>query len=98
MASFPGSIRSSSRISASLLIVLGIFLLALDTAAHGQKAHLSVAQVTLPIGGLTNPYGMAVDASGNVYVADNAENSLSKLTPSGSLSSGSSGATFLSGE
>jgi streptogramin lyase len=38
---------------------------------------------------------MAVDASGNVYVADNAENSLSKLSPSGALSSGG---TFLNGE
>jgi streptogramin lyase len=98
MASFVGWIGSSRRISASLLIILGVFLLAPDTAAHAQKAHLSVAQITLPIGALTNPYGMAVDTSGNIYVADNAENSLSKLTPSGSLSSGSSGAPFLSGE
>jgi streptogramin lyase len=98
MTSFPGSIGGSRRIYASLLIISGIFSLALDAAAHGQKAHLSVALATLPIGVVTNPYGMAVDTSGNVYVADNAENSLSKLTPSGSLSSGSSGATFLSGE
>ena len=98
MAFFTGSIGGSSKIYASLLIVSGVFLLALDAAAHAQKAHLSVAQVTLPIGGVTNPYGMAVDMSGNVYVADNAENSLSKLTPSGLLSSGSSGPAFLSGE
>ena len=49
----------------------------------------------MPIGSLTNPYGIAVDASGNVYVADNAENSLAKLSPSGALSSGG---TFLNGE
>jgi len=49
----------------------------------------------LPIGTLTSPYGVAVDSNGNIYVADNTNNSLSKLTPSGSLASGSS---FLSGD
>jgi sugar lactone lactonase YvrE len=62
-------------------------------AAHAQTAQFSGAQVMLPIGTLTNPYGMAVDTSGNIYVADNADNALSKLTPSGALSAG-----FLTGD
>jgi streptogramin lyase len=83
VASFVKSIGSFS----ILLLILG------GAATHAQTAHFSGAQVTFPIGSLTNPYGMAVDSSGNMYVADNANNSLSKLTPSGALSAG-----FLSGD
>jgi sugar lactone lactonase YvrE len=69
-------------LTATCLILLPLMV---GNRAHGQTAHFVGAQVTLPIGTLTNPWGMAVDTSGNVYVADNATNSLSKLTPSGAL-------------
>lgn len=83
MASFVKSIGSFS----ILLLVLG------GVSTHAQSAHFSGAQVTFPIGTLTNPSGMAIDSSGNIYVADNANNSISKLKPSGALSAG-----FLSGD
>ncbi|MGC2398285.1 MAG: Ig-like domain repeat protein [Acidobacteriaceae bacterium] len=95
MAFFVASTNNSSRISARLLIVVPVLLLALGVSADAQTAHFSEALVTLPIGTVINPYGMAVDTNGNVYVADNAENSLSELTPSESLTSGG---TFLSGD
>jgi sugar lactone lactonase YvrE len=70
------------------------FALILGTVAHAQSAHfsgaLAILQTALP---LTNPYGVAVDASGNIYIADNAENSISLLTPLGVPSVG-----FLSGD
>jgi streptogramin lyase len=70
-----------------LVVFLISFLLVLGSAADAQTAHFSGANITLPIGAVTNPWGMAVDTNGNVYVADNAANSLSKLTPSGVLTS-----------
>jgi streptogramin lyase len=87
------SIRSFSRVSAAACLLA--FLCAFSAPARAQTAQFIGAQIPLPIGTLTSPYGVAVDANGNVYVADNISNSLSKLTPSGSLTSGSS---FLSGD
>jgi hypothetical protein len=37
-------------------------------------------QTTLPITGLSSPYGVAVDVSGNVYVADSSNNQVVELT------------------
>ena len=64
------------------------FALFLGAVAHAQSAHFSGALAILQTVALTNPYGVAVDASGNIYVADNAENSISLLTPWGVLSAG----------
>jgi streptogramin lyase len=69
------------------------FALFLGAVAHAQSAHFSGALAILQTVPLTNPYGMAVDASGNIYVADNAENSISLLTPLGVPS-----AAFLTGD
>ncbi len=76
-------------IGSLLVVCLGLGV----AAADAQTAQFSGAQITLPIGTLTSPYGMAVDPNGNIYVADNGDNALSKLTPSGALSAG-----FLSGD
>src|ERR1700691_653009 len=70
--------RVGSFVKLTCLLVLFLVLCA---AAQCESAHFSGALGTLPIGGLTNPYGMAVDASGNVFVADNATNSITELTP-----------------
>jgi serine/threonine-protein kinase len=59
------------------------FALLLGAVAHAQSAHFSGALAVLPAGAFENPYGMAVDASGNIYVVDNAENSISLITPLG---------------
>jgi streptogramin lyase len=56
------------------------FALLLGAVAHAQSAHFSGALAILQNVALTNPYGVAVDANGNIYVADNAENSISLLT------------------
>jgi streptogramin lyase len=68
-----------------LLLVFG------GVTTHAQlalTAQFIGAQVKSPIGTLANPYGLAVDTSGNIYAADNVHKSLSKLTPSGTLSTG----------
>jgi DNA-binding beta-propeller fold protein YncE len=70
--------RVVSFVKRTYLLVL---LLVLGATAHAQNAHFTGALGTLPIGGLTNPYGMAVDASGNVFVADNATNSIIEFSP-----------------
>jgi streptogramin lyase len=77
-------VKSIGNVSSLLVVCLVLG----GAAAHAQTAQFSGAHVMLPIGTLTHPYGMAVDTSGNIYVADNANNSLSKLTPSGALSAG----------
>ena len=44
----------------------------------------SYIKSVLPVSGLGNPLGIAVDAYGNVYIADSANDRVVKLTPSGS--------------
>jgi sugar lactone lactonase YvrE len=56
-------------------------------AANAQAVYFAGAQVPLPISSVANPYGMAVDTNGTIYVVDHAANSLSKLTASGVLTS-----------
>jgi streptogramin lyase len=90
---FAASIRSFTRISATTGFLL--YLCVSGSVGHAQTAHFFGAQIPLPIGTLTSPYGIAVDANGNIYVADNATNSLAKLTPSGTILAGSS---FLTGD
>jgi streptogramin lyase len=70
-------------------------LCALGSAGHAQTAHFFGAQIPVPVGTLTSPYGIAVDVNGNIYVADNATNSLVKVTPSGTILAGHS---FLTGD
>jgi serine/threonine-protein kinase len=81
--------------AASIRTFTACFLLCFCLLGHGQTAHFLGTQVPLPIGTLTSPYGVAVDSNGNIYVADNATNSLAKLTPSGTLVAGS---FFLTGD
>lgn len=65
---------------ALLLLLLAIFGSAL--LAHAQAAHFSYAQVAVATG-LNTPQGVAVDSSGNVYIADLGNNRLVKETLSG---------------
>jgi hypothetical protein len=66
------SIRSFNRVSSAACLVA--FLCAFSAPAHAQTAQFIGAQIPLPIGTLTSPYGVAVDGNGNIYVADNANN------------------------
>ena len=69
----------------------GVFLAAAGAAAiacpgaYAQTAHFSGTQVTLPTSMLSNPKSIAVDANGNVYIADLSNNRVLKET----LSNGS---------
>jgi serine/threonine-protein kinase len=80
---------------ARLLVVLLVSLRLWAGGAHAQTAHFSEAQATVPVVDLLNPTGMAVDASGNIYVADNSSNLLWKYTSSGPVAGGG---YFYSGE
>ena len=51
--------------------------------AHAQTAHFSGAQITVPTSALNDNYGIAVDGSGNVYVADSGHGRVLKETLSG---------------
>ncbi len=58
---------------------------ALETAiCDAQTAHYSGAMTAVASAGLANPHGIAVDSSGNVYVADVSNNRVLKETPTGS--------------
>ena len=67
------------------LILAALLLLALPAQAVAQSAHFSFADFTLG-GAFSTPSGVAVDAGGNVYVADTG-NSLVKEIPAGCLAS-----------
>jgi sugar lactone lactonase YvrE len=73
---------SSLRVS---LLVLALASLMLSTAAQAQTASFSYAIAALG-GGFNNPSGVAVDGSGNVYVADSGYNAVKEM-PAGCASS-----------
>jgi len=52
------------------------------SATAGQVVFLG-AQSTVPATGLSGPLGAAVDASGNVYIADTGHNQIVKIDPAG---------------
>jgi sugar lactone lactonase YvrE len=64
-----------------MLLVLGVLMVSLSAA---QTAHFSGYESTLAVGGLApaDPIALAVDASGDVFVSDYANNSVVRLTPS----------------
>jgi sugar lactone lactonase YvrE len=64
-------------------------LLFLVAALHAQTAHYSGAQSTLP-SNATYPFGVAVDAGGNVWVVDNFSGVATEVTPSGASYTGPS--------
>ena len=53
-------------------------------------SHVAATQTTIG-SGLNSPYGVAVDASGNVYVADYNNNRVQKVTPTGTQTTIGSG-------
>ena len=69
----------------SLLFAVLLFIVALPVNAFAQTAHFSYSQLILG-GGFTRPVSVAVDSSGNVFVAD-AGNSAVKEIPSGCVTS-----------
>ncbi len=60
-------------------------MLAFSVHAVAQTAHFSYAQVTLT-GSFSNPNGVAVDNSGNVFIADTSNNAVKEI-PSGCTAS-----------
>lgn len=53
-----------------LALLGGVLLCVVPMAAKGQSVTFAGAQMTLPTSGLNYPYGIAVDSSGNVFIAD----------------------------
>ena len=74
---FSSRAGQSSRFPATLLALL-FTSLALPAGARAQTAQFSYAQVLLA-GGFSNPSGVAVDASGNVFVADTSNNAVKEI-------------------
>ena len=68
----------------------GLIAVAAAMQAQTATAHFSGAQTTFSIS-VTYPYGLAVDASGNIYVADNFSGGVSIVSPQGSSGLGVSG-------
>jgi sugar lactone lactonase YvrE len=71
-------------------LLTAAFLFAFGAAMQAQTAtaHFSGAQTTFSIS-VTYPYGLAVDAGGNIYVADNFSGAVTIVSPPGSPSLGS---------
>ena len=68
-------VASSLRLAPALILVLGI---AFGSVASAQTAHFSYAQVTVG-SGVNQPAGVAVDGSGNVFVADQGANAVYEI-------------------
>jgi DNA-binding beta-propeller fold protein YncE len=64
-------------------IVLAVLVGVVCPVSHAQNAHFSGSQLTLPVTGLNNPRQVAVDAAGNLYIADSGNNRVLKETLSG---------------
>jgi large repetitive protein len=63
---------------------LSIAALTAPLALHAQSVSFAGIQTTVPAQGLGNKTtSVAVDASGNIYIADNANSQIVKLTPAG---------------
>jgi len=70
------------RLALSSVLPFLLLLLAVPTLS-AQTAHFSYAEQTI-VSGLRYPTGVAVDGSGNVYIADHNNGRVLKETPSGS--------------
>ena len=75
LASICHCVASSVRLAPALILVLGI---AFGSVASAQTAHFSYAQVLVG-SGFTQPAGVAVDGSGNVFVADQGDNAVNEI-------------------
>jgi streptogramin lyase len=69
-----------------ILLILALGLIGFPQLAAAQTARFSYAQLTLG-GGFSGPNGVAVDANGNVFVADTINNGVKEI-PAGCASAG----------
>jgi large repetitive protein len=71
VASFVVSIRSRGSVSGAIVAL--VFTCFLTHASLAQTAQFSLALAKVPGGGGVTPWGLAVDAQGHIYVADDAQ-------------------------
>src|ERR1700750_719156 len=64
--------------SRAACIVLSLLAGSISPSLHAQTAHLSGVQSVVPTSKLDIPYGVAVDGSGNIYIADTYNNRVLK--------------------
>jgi DNA-binding beta-propeller fold protein YncE len=66
--------------SLSRAVVIAVMSVLFCFLTQAQTAHFGGVQSTVPTSGLDIPYGVAVDGSGNVYIADTYNNRVLKET------------------
>jgi hypothetical protein len=85
----------------ALLLLLG----AISAPAHAQNPSFAGVQTTVPASGLATPFSVAVDAAGNIFIADSGLGQVVKVPAGGGpqttvgsglqLPAGSTGGTSL---
>lgn len=89
MGSLPIPELTIRRIQTELLCALAVLGVVSATAAQPALSFLGI-QTTVPVIGLSGPAGVAVDAAGNVFIADTLNNRVVEV-PAGIAASAVSG-------
>jgi DNA-binding beta-propeller fold protein YncE len=72
--------RAALRPAPIILVAASMVLCPVARAGYLPTAHFTAGESTLPASGLLSPAGVAVDAGGNVYIADSGNNRVVKET------------------
>lgn len=91
---YPGVRTGALTVMNGSTIVGTVGLSGTGVAPLGAFSSAASVSVASPSGGLSDPNGLAVDAAGNLYVGDSANNRVVEITPSGVETTIESGLSF----
>ena len=77
------SARNGRPIFAAAAVVCALLLLGGSVPAYAQSVSFAGAQTTVPASGLSNPFGVAVDGAGDVFIADSSNGRVVKVPAGG---------------